>query len=261
MTAGLELNIGNQASTAVEAAKDDARTDNDPVLQSLRVLRELYNYNHWLFNKVRPFIRGRVFEVGSGIGNITQYLLNCESVTGIEPFPAAYRELCGRFRNHLNVNFFQCSLENCPNKDVPAGCFDTLLCLNVLEHITDDADALQCMSRCLSLRGRVVILVPAHMSIYGELDRSFGHYRRYTRRGLNRLFKQAGLKPVHSFYMNHIGYFGWWWQGRILQQDNISPRASWFFNRLVPFLDAFERVVRLPFGQSLVMVGERIKKG
>src|SRR5690606_30206779 len=110
------------------------------VRATLDVLSDLYNYNHWLFNKVRPFIRGRVCEVGCGTGNITQFLLNMPEVVGLEPSEASFREVRARFARHLNTRFLNCPLDECPGPEVPAGTFDTVMCLNVLEHIEDDVD-------------------------------------------------------------------------------------------------------------------------
>jgi len=227
----------------------------DQVRTSLELLSDLYNYNHWIFNKVRPFIRGRVCEVGCGIGNITQFLLNAPSVVAIEPCPDACRHVRQRFQAHLNIRFVQCALADCPSDDVPAGQFDTVVCLNVLEHIEDDVDSLIRMRQLCRPRGRVVILVPAHMSIYGQLDRSFHHYRRYNRRSLRAAFTAASLKPQYSTYLNALGYFGWWWHSCCRQRRQIPRNASRLFNRFVPFLDAAERLIPPPFGQSLIMVG------
>ena len=105
-----------------------------------------------------------------------------------------------------------------------------------------DVDGLARMRRVCHDRGRVIILVPAHMSIYGELDRSFGHVRRYNRRTLRRAFEAAGLQVSYSFYMNALGYFGWWWQSRWQRREEISVSGARLFNRLVPFLDAAERL-------------------
>jgi 2-polyprenyl-3-methyl-5-hydroxy-6-metoxy-1,4-benzoquinol methylase len=234
-------------------ASAEARADHQ-VRTSLELLSELYNYNHWIFNKVRPFIRGRVCEIGCGTGNITQFLLNCDQVVGLEPQVDSYREVEARFRPHANVRFANCCLEDVPSESVPSRAFDTVVCLNVLEHIEDDADSLRRMRSLCGRRGRVVLLVPAHMSIYGELDRSFGHHRRYNRRSLAGACTRAGLEPVHSFYMNSIGYLGWWWYACIRKRQQLPLEGSRVFNRIVPFLDALERVLRLPFGQSLVMV-------
>ena len=240
-------------SLGVDAAEEAAAAGE--VHTSLEVLSQLYNYNHWLFNKVRPFVGDRVCEVGCGIGNITQFLLNHRQVVGVEPLAASFRQSVRRFRDHLNTRFVNCFLEDCPSDAVAAGGFDTVLCMNVLEHMDDDVGGLSLMRRLCVPRGRVVILVPAHMSIYGELDRSFGHRRRYNRRSLSAAFSQAGLEPTYSRYLNSIGFFGWLWEGRCLRRSQIRPQSARLFNRLVPFIDAVERLLPLPFGQSLLMVG------
>jgi SAM-dependent methyltransferase len=225
------------------------------VRTSLELISELYNYNHWIFNKIRPFLKGRLCEIGCGIGTITQFTLNHEKVVGVEPSPESLQTARERFSDHLNVQIADKFLSACPCDEVPEGGFDSVICLNVLEHIEDDINALQRMRRLCAPKGRVVILVPAHMSIFGRLDESFGHWRRYNRRTLRRAFEQAGLKVTYSFYMNSLGYFGWWLQSRVLRRDQISLKSARFFNRLVPFLDATERLFPLPFGQSVVMVG------
>ncbi|MBU0717826.1 MAG: class I SAM-dependent methyltransferase [Planctomycetes bacterium] len=227
------------------------------VHNSLEVIDELYNYTHWIFSTIRPFIRGSVCEIGCGIGAITEFLLNQERVVAIEPHPEAFRRIQHRFADHRNVSFLPCSLQQCPNEDVRSEGFDTVICLNVLEHLENDIDSLHRMRRLCRDKGQVVVLVPAHMSIYGEMDRSFGHYRRYNRRTLSRAFAQAGLEVADTFYMNAVGYFGWLWEGRIMRRRRISASRARVFDRLVPIVDAIERIIKPPFGQSLVMVGTR----
>lgn len=221
----------------------------------LALLNELYAYNHWLFDKVRLLIRDNVCEVGCGTGNITQFLLNRERVVGIEPFRPSLEKAQRRFAKHLNVEFAGCRLDESPNELVPAESFDTVLCMNVLEHINDDVDSLRRMRQLCRSDGNVVTLVPAHMSAFGGLDRAAGHFRRYSRRSLGRAFERAGLAVTHSFYMNALGYFGWLWYGRFLGREQLPASGARLFNRLVPLLDAFERIIPPPFGQSLVMAG------
>ncbi|MFQ5412890.1 MAG: class I SAM-dependent methyltransferase [Phycisphaerae bacterium] len=238
---------------AARAAAEHA--DAHAVHTSLELIDELYEYNHWIFTKVRPFISGAVCEVGGGIGNITQFLLNQPHVTCLEPYPPSLQRARARFADHRNVAVEPFLLQDCPREGVAAGSFDSIVCLNVLEHIEDDVEALRIMRALSRPGGRVVILVPAHMSAFGSLDRSFGHWRRYNRRSLRRAFAAAGLSVAASSYMNAIGYFGWIWEGCVRRRTTLSRQAARTFNHLVPFLDAFERLIRFPFGQSLVMVG------
>ncbi len=223
----------------------------------LDLLRGLDAYVRWLCERVRPFIQGEVCEVGCGTGNMIQFLLNHPRIVGLEPFGPSLEKARSRFADRRNVSFLDYWLHECPNEDVPTDSFDTVVCMNVLEHIEDDVDALRRMAALCRETGRVVILVPAHMSAFGGLDRTAGHFRRYNRRGLRGAFERAGLHVLHSFYMNSLGYFGWFWYARVLNRKELPATPARWFNRLVPLLGAVERLIKPPFGQSLVMVGER----
>ncbi len=240
------------ASACVEPLSLQVQED---VLDSLEMLNTLYEYNHWIYSKIRPFIKGSVCDVGCGIGNVTAFLLNHERVLGLEPFPESFRRARRRFADHRNVSFVPSGLSECPNDEVPACSFDSVICLRVLEYIPDDQQALVQMRELCKPGGSVVILVAAHNSAYGTLDEVYGHLRRYDRRSLTRMFRKAGLTPMQGFYTNPLGYLGWLWHSRIRRSRKIPASAALLSNRLVPFLEAFERIIRLPFGQSLVMVG------
>ncbi len=227
----------------------------DDVLDSLNMLSTLYEYNHWAYSKIRPFIRGSVCEVGCGIGNVIQFLLNYERVVGLEPFGKSISRARRRFADHRNVSFVQSYLSDCPSDEVPARSFDSVICLQVLEHIPDDQQALVQMRELCKPDGSVVVVAAAQSSAYGTLDEVYGHIRRYDRRGLARMFDKAGLTLTHGSYTNAPGYFGWLWHSRIRRSQKIPAGAAGLFNRMVPFIDAFERIIRLPFGQSLIMVG------
>jgi len=238
--------------TDLDSARPTVETE---VHAALELIQELHAYNRWIFRRIRPFLTGTVCEVGCGIGNMTRFLLGQERVVGIEPLGISVLRARERFADQPNVSIIQRSLEECPNPDVPAGGFDTVICLNVLEHLEDDVHSLRRMGELCRGGGRVVILVPAHMSAYGEMDRYYGHWRRYNRRSLGRAFREAGLSVGRSFYMNALGYFGWLWHGRIFPCQKIPSSSARLVNRLAPFLAAFERFIPPPFGQSLIMVG------
>ena len=223
---------------------------------SLEHLSDLYAYNHWIFTRIRPFLLGSICEVGGGIGNITQFLLNYPRVVSIDPEPRAYATSRRRFRDHLNVTVSQAAIEDCPIRHVGPQSFDTVICLNVLEHIRDDVAALRKMAELCRPGGKVVILVPALGVLYGRMDRSFGHFRRYNRRTLSSAFRAAGLRVVHSNYFNMLGAFGWFFKGRLAKSDQLDARSCRAFDRLVPYLDALERLLPPPFGQSLIMIGK-----
>ncbi len=235
----------------------DIAADGDAVSHSLAVLSEVYHYNHWVFDSIRDYLRGGVVEVGAGIGNITQFLLNLERVVCLEPFDPYCRYLRRRFEPHRNVTVLGRAIEDCPGPDVPDGTFDSVICLNVLEHIADDLGALRRMADLARPGGRVVVFVPAMPILYGEMDRAMGHIRRYTLGALRRLFDQAGLRPIRARYMNLIGAAAWLWRGRIRRKPTVPESATKIFDRMVPFISAIERMLPVPFGQSVLVVGEK----
>lgn len=246
--------IERAAPAATDAPPAEPRCT-ESVHTSLEHLSELYAYNHWIFSQIRGHLAGSICEVGGGIGNITQFLLNYPRVVSLEPAPQAFEFARKRFRDHLNVTVVQAFLEECPVSGMGPQSFDTVICLNVLEHIEDDVGALRKMGELCRADGKVVVLVPAMMALFGEMDRSFGHYRRYSRRSLGQAFRAAGFRVIHSRYFNMAGAFGWWWRGRIAKADQLDSNSCRTFDRLVPYLDAVERLIRPPFGQSLVVVG------
>jgi SAM-dependent methyltransferase len=244
------------ADTAVLA---DRHADHDHVAAdvhaSLETLADLYAYNHWFYARLRPFLRGRICDIGCGTGNFIQFLLNHEHVVGMDPYVPSLTVARERFRAHGNVDFVQAQLDDCPNAALPSGTFDTVVCLRVLDALPDDVDALRRMAALCRPGGKVVILAAAHASAYGTLDQALGHLRRYNRRTLGRAFRAAGLRVTHGFYMNALGYFGWLLHSRLLRHTQIPGGGARVLDRLVPVLDACERLLPPPFGQSLVMVG------
>jgi SAM-dependent methyltransferase len=130
------------------------------------------------------------------------------------------------------------------------------VCLNVLEHIERDRDALAAMRELLNPGGTVVLLVPAVPALYGELDRALGHYRRYTPAVLRDRLADAGLAVRHLEYFNLAGMPGWWLVGRVLKRSVIPTGSLRFYNALVP-LFRLERYLPWRPGQSLIAVGER----
>jgi SAM-dependent methyltransferase len=136
--------------------------------------------------------------------------------------------------------------------------FDTIVCLNVLEHIEDDLKALSRMHELLAPGGRLVLLVPSFQFLYGTVDQALGHYRRYTRKDLLPVMKRAGFIVEQSFYMNVIGMAGWFWNNRIIKRREESKNQVWIFDRLIaPVAEISERILPPPVGLSLIAIGRK----
>lgn len=225
---------------------------------SLDLLRDTYNYNHWVYSMLRPHIRGRVLEVGSGPGNLSQFLLSCDEVIFLEPELAWVPYLQRLAERHRNTRAVQGRVEDLPSRDIPGGSFDTVLCVNVLEHIRDDLDGLLRMGSVLKPGGVLLLYVPACPCAYGSLDKGLGHFRRYSRRELVLLSRRAGFAVKSSRYVNFVGLLGWWWTSRVKRESLIDPSVARLMDRMVPFVSAVERLIPPRVGQSLFVVMDRL---
>lgn len=212
------------------------------------------NFNRWMFERVRPWIGDRVLEIGSGIGNLSQFLLDRPRLVLTDMAPDYLERLRERFGGLPNVEVMRLYL---PTVDGPVAAerFDTIVCLNVLEHVADDHASLAAMRSLLAPGGRLVLLVPALPVIYGTLDEALGHVRRYTPRELRVKYAAAGLAVRHMEYFNLAGIPGWWFVGRLLRRRLLPEGSLRWFDALVP-LFRLERLLPWRVGQSLIATGE-----
>lgn len=228
----------------------------DPVgAATLERMAAAQAFNRWMFDRIGPWIGRRILEVGSGVGNMSQFFADGEHLV-LTDTDAGYRErLRQRFAGRANVAVRELSLPHVPD-GLAAERFDTIVCLNVLEHIEDDRGSLAAMRRLLSPGGRLVLLVPALPWLYGSLDRALGHYRRYTAGLLRERYREAQLLVEHLEYFNLAGMPGWWLAGRVLKREIIPTSALGLYERLVP-LFRLERFLPWRLGQSLIAIGRR----
>lgn len=211
-------------------------------------------YNAWLTERVAPWVGRRVLEIGAGIGNMAAFFVDRERLVLAEPDPAYRARLAARFGTQPHVQVIPLRL---PAVDaaLAAERLDTIICLNVLEHVSEDDEALRGMRRILSRGARVVLLVPALPALYGSLDRALGHVRRYTPHELRGKIVDAGFRLVHLEYFNLGGVAGWWLTGRVLRRRMIPRLSLRVYDALVP-LFRLERFLPRRIGQSLIAVGE-----
>jgi SAM-dependent methyltransferase len=212
------------------------------------------NYFAWQARLALPHLGRRVLEIGCGIGNFTQLLLDREAVIAIDSEPACIQILHGRFPNQPNL---------CAGvRDIGDGLAnlqtmrpDSCVCLNVLEHVRNDEQALLDIASVLPPGGAIVLLVPAFEQLIGPIDRNLGHYRRYTRASLQTLANRTGLTVRRAFYINLPGFFGWWLNSHVFRREAQSAAQIEIFDRLlVPLVSRTEALIPPPFGQSLFAV-------
>jgi SAM-dependent methyltransferase len=234
--------------------------ETDPFyVRDLRQMAIAHNYRRWQFELVAAHVSGCVLEIGGGIGNFTASLAeHAESVITFEPNEYCFRELVDATKHCPNVKAYNIAAEDVDAQLDPALRVDSVVCMNVLEHIEDDQAALRLFTRRLRAGGNVVLLVPAVAWAFGEIDRRLGHFRRYSRRQAHALIRDAGLRPVTIQYFNVVGLLGWIWNTKVASIDAQSDRQIKVFDRyIVPWQSRLESLLRLPIGQSLLIVASR----
>ena len=231
--------------------------ENLALTATLNQIAELDRYNHWIYESVSHALGRRVLEVGSGTGNITRFLcVGGREVMATDVVPSYRNELERLFDGHPNVSVGKFDLTTKAPDAFVADPFDSIVCLNVLEHIEDDLFALRQMLDSLAPGGNLALLVPAHQFLYGEFDRALGHFRRYERRELAGKLEKVGFVVREMKFFSLIAALPWLINGRLLKRDHIPTEQANLANLLVPLLK-LERLIGPPCGLSLIAIAQK----
>jgi len=223
--------------------------------EALRAFALTHNYNEWIYEAFRPYLGKTVMEIGCGIGNMSRlFLRSCEKLIGIDT-----SEL---FLKHLKIDYPQLELYNydVSGRDIlklKEKEIDTIVCINVLEHIENDITALENMHHILREKGRFLLFVPALHVLYGTIDKNVSHYRRYDKEPLRKMLESGGFKIKKMHYSNFIGVFGWFLNSRILKRKNFPILQPIAFDKIVPLIAKLEDLIEPPFGMNLVVIAEK----
>jgi glycosyltransferase involved in cell wall biosynthesis len=229
----------------------------DPGAAILDSLASTDRFNRWMADTVRPFLGARVLELGAGIGNMTRFLSRSRAeyvATDVDEEHLA--RLRVRFRGRPSLESRECDLRDPADFAGLEGRFDSVVCLNVLEHIDDDLQGLRNIRSALAPGGRAIVLVPQDQAVYGTLDKVLGHYRRYAAAELGARMEQAGLRVERIFEFNRMTRPGWYLNGRILKRQSFGRVQLQLFDLLVPFWRRIDPALPWP-GTSIIGIGVR----
>jgi len=232
---------------------------NDVGAMTLRRMAMLSPYNRWLHERFEYYLGNRILEVGSGVGNQTRFFVdNRDRVIASDVEPHYVRELIGRFGDRSNVRIasYRFPLVDSDRSDLGAEQIDTIVCMNVLEHIEDDAATLGDFAAVLPPGGKLVLLVPAMKALYGTLDQHLHHFRRYAREELQGKVSNAGFEIDTLRFLNRPAVPGWWLNSRVLRRHVMPKGQLRFFKWLMPLLKLEEK--NPPgFGLSLLVLARK----
>lgn len=239
-------------------ARTDLAPSPDYTVEDQQRMTRAKNYFDWQGRMVTRELGQRVVEVGCGLGNFTRLLLDREVIVALDSEPACIERIKARYAEQRNLHAFVYNAGRPVFPDLSRFRPDSCVCLNVLEHIDDDQQAICNMASILSPGGVIALIIPAFQALYGPIDRNLGHHRRYNYGAVCKLAERAGLRIRKANYMNSIGFFGWWVNARILRRAAQSEKQIEFFDeRIVPLMSRLEEMAPPPFGQSLFVVMEK----
>lgn len=214
---------------------------------------EAKNYRQYEFDMVAPHVGRSMLEIGSGLGHFAdQFLPRLDRLVVSDFDPYCVEQLQKRFEGRDDIDVLQFGLPTeIPLKDK----VDTVVMMNVLEHIEDDAEALRSLARVTLPGGRIIIWVPGYMQLYGDFDRKVGHVQRYTPKTLRATVDKAGLEVEVLKPINFLGGIAWWAAVRRGGVGYPDPRLVKIYDRtVVPATRLIERFIRPPFGQTVFCV-------
>lgn len=214
-------------------------------------------FNRWMYGQIEPYTKGKILEIGSGIGNISEFFIKDNAEIHLSDLREDYFSLLQtRYENTpihcidiADVNFDQ-------HYSHLIGKFDSVFCLNVIEHIEDDRLAVDNLNQLLKPGGSLIVLVPAFALLYNGLDKSLGHYKRYHSRDIRKLLPNK-TRISRLFYFNVMGIVAWILGGAIFNHKVVPEEDMTLYNRFVPLWKIIDKIFGRWLGLSLIVIGER----
>ena len=233
----------------------DTQASIDPGHSTLESMASAPGVARWTIDQFRPHLGNRVLEAGSGVGTLTGHLIDRELLVVSDIDEAQINEIGRRFDHLSNVQIVAGDLQDPGFYQQLPGEFDSVLCVNVLEHLDEPGVAVSEFFKSLRAGGKALILVPAHPWLYSGVDRAIGHRLRYTKPGLRDLLEDSGFVVEEVYEFNRFGVLGWL-VNKLFGRTDIGRWQARAFTLLLPLAKIVERISRLP-GLSLIAIARK----
>lgn len=231
-------------------------TDFEYEIKDLEAMSFAKNYHEWIVSRFRNFFGKKVAEIGAGSGSLSELLLkeSIEELVAVEPDKNAYnlllKEVGGDRRVKPQNNFF----------DSTSGYlnyFDSIVYVNVLEHVENEMRELENVRQALKPGGNVLIFVPALSFLYSDHDRHIGHFRRYHKNYLKNILEKSGFETVKIHYFDILGIVPWFVVYKVLKREVKPGNISFYDKLVVPVSRFLESIITPPVGKNLLAIGRK----
>ena len=222
-------------------------------------MRNADHYYKWIMDQLTPYAGDKVLDIGGGFGAHLPFILPvAKELVSVELSQDSVDFMLANFTKYGNFDARRFDFGADDIQTLIDENYDTIIILNVLEHIEDDVTALRQMHSIIQQQnGRILLQVPALQWIYGTMDEDAGHYRRYTRAEVATKLDNAGFEVEQCYYFNIFGILPWYLSGRVRKGGLDSDSINWqikVFNSLAPAFRMIESVAKPPMGQSVMAV-------
>jgi SAM-dependent methyltransferase len=238
----------------------------EPVIYEGRDLEAMAfarNYHRWILKIFEPYLGMRLVEVGAGAGSFSELLLerSFESLALVEPSSNMYpllKKHIETFQREDRITSFNALFREVAASIKAEQRPDSIIYINVMEHIADDIGELRAIYETLGEGGRVFIFVPALQWLYSAFDELVNHQRRYTKPELEDKCEAAGFRIIKSNYFDIAGIFPWLVKYRLLKSETMEPGAVELYDRLVvPLARIAENLIPPPTGKNVILIAEK----
>lgn len=217
-------------------------------------------YSKWIYSIIKPYIQNRILEIGSGIGTMIKNYDDNKFLIASDVNDNYLKIIREKYINKKKLKIIYLDITKIDKstlKNLKKMNIDTVICINVLEHIRKDQLAIGNIYSVLPNAGRIIIFIPSCPKIYGSLDIAFGHFRRYSKNNITDKLLQSKFKIEYIRYFNFLGIIWWFIAGKILKIRNLPKNTGLLLKIVVSIMQKIESMINPPLGQSLIIVGKK----
>jgi glycosyltransferase involved in cell wall biosynthesis len=219
----------------------------NPAAEILDAFSVAPRFNQWMADTIQPFLGRRVLELGAGMGNLTRPLsLGRDRYVASDVDSGHLMRLKASLKHRANVEIHSGDAVRSESFECFRGSMDSVVCLNMLEHVDDDLACARNMYDVLAGNGRAIVLVPQGPDLFGTLDEVLGHRRRYTRESLQDVLERAGFMVETMIGFNRVSWPAWYAAGKLLRRSRLNRGLLRIFDASVFLWRRIDRVLPLP---------------
>jgi SAM-dependent methyltransferase len=224
--------------------------------KDLEAMSFAVNYHRWIIKELAPYLGQTVAEVGAGMGSFSKLLLETgiKRLIAFEPSENMYCLLKERLRQEERAE----AVNDFFNPSFAQEGFDSVVYVNVLEHVEDDRKELALALEALKPEGHLLLFVPALAWLYSDLDKQLGHFRRYRKKALIELVSEIGFSLVKARYFDMAGIIPWYVNFVLLKHSVSANSISLYDNLVVPVMRSVESMITPAIGKNVLLIGRKI---